>query len=574
MKISRVQIENYRNLRHVDVELDSIVTVVGENNCGKTNFLRALSIPLVSDEDTGSKRLSWYDINDEAKKEYYDYLNANRETIVDGSVDINDFITKVPFVTVVLYFSPEENEHYNVKDILVDVAEWQGAIRYCFSVKKKDEFYERVRSILIRGSENVQMSLLPVELYEYTITTPGKDVKISYDTISCFRAVGLPAERDSFSSSADKIGSKALTSLMQKRMKSDAQVEIEKAYRGFFETVKKAGKLDEILNWQDYNDVPRLQDFFKRISVLPNMPQMSSILGSVRLGYDDESMFMQGLGHRNIVLLTVLANYYISHERDISYRLLTIEEPEAHLCINNQLLIINLLNILKDKNKYTQIVYSTHSTEFVNKMGLDKVIVFHHGAAFSLQKELEKDELDYLSANPNTDLLTLLYSKRLILVEGFTEELLIKAYLQSNKALTDIKVLSFHKGFKRIIEIWKKINEGTDNKLGIVRDNDDEPKAKEKHERLQSNNVIVRTTSGYTLETDITSRNYQLLIQMYGNEYNWSKMTEDEVQLDWRSKKSDVMLRICHDLVSGRLVGFRLPLHIEEVIDFVRGDQR
>jgi len=272
--------------------------------------------------------------------------------------------------------------------------------------------------------------------------------------------------------------------------------------------------------------------------------------------------------------MTVLANYYISHERDISYRLLTIEEPEAHLCINNQLLIINLLNILKDKNKYTQIVYSTHSTEFVNKMGLDKVIVFHHGAAFPLQKELEKDELDYLSANPNTDLLTLLYSKRLILVEGFTEELLIKAYLQSNKALTDIKVLSFHKGFKRIIEIWKKINEGTDNKLGIVRDNDDEPKAKEKHEKLQSNNVIVRTTSGYTLETDTTSRNYQLLIQMYGNEYNWSKMTEDEVQLDWRSKKSDVMLRICHDLVSGRLVGFRLPLHIEEVIDFVRGDQR
>ena len=44
MRISRVRIDNYRNLRHVDVELGNIVALIGENNSGKSNFLRALSI--------------------------------------------------------------------------------------------------------------------------------------------------------------------------------------------------------------------------------------------------------------------------------------------------------------------------------------------------------------------------------------------------------------------------------------------------------------------------------------------------------------------------------------------------
>lgn len=48
MKISRAIVKNYRNLKGIDVTLGSIVTLIGENNSGKSNFLRALSIPLSS----------------------------------------------------------------------------------------------------------------------------------------------------------------------------------------------------------------------------------------------------------------------------------------------------------------------------------------------------------------------------------------------------------------------------------------------------------------------------------------------------------------------------------------------
>lgn len=574
MRISRVRIENYRNLRHVDVELGNIVALIGENNSGKSNFLRALSIPLSSGDTSVSKRLSWFDINKEVKKQYYDFLKANRTSIIDGSLTVDAFLPQIPAVTIQMDIMPEATEHYDVKDILVDEDNWLGGILYQFFIKKPVELLNRVRSILISEAEddNVQMSLLPMELYDYSITVPGKGNRIPYDILSRYRTVELPAERDNFASNADRLGSKALSDLLQKGLTSDSQVKIEKAYREFFDTVRTEGKLDTVLNWQQYSDIQNAQDFFKQISILPNMPQMSSILGSIRLGYEEESMFAQGLGHRNLILLTVLLNSYLNKEHDISFRLMTIEEPEAHLCISNVLLMTRLINIFSQKNKYTQIVYSTHNVEFVNKIGLEKVIVLHNGEAFSLKTELTDTERNYLVANPNTDIFKLLYSKRAIIMEGITEELLIKSYLQIRTDLNDIKVLTFHKGFTKIIDIWNKVNARSGNKLGVVRDYDDEPKAKRDHEKRQSDYVIVRTTKGYTLETDITNYNYDLLKSKYGEIYGWSNMTADQLQNDWRKKKSDVMLRICHDLINGELDGFTMPPHIQQIIDFMQGD--
>ena len=197
-------------------------------------------------------------------------------------------------------------------------------------------------------------------------------------------------------------------------------------------------------------------------------------------------------------------------------------------------------------------------------MGLDKVIVLHNGEVFSLKTELTDIERDYLAANSNTDIFKLLYPKRAIIVEGITEELLIKSYLQTRADLNDIKVLSFHKGFTKIIDIWKKVNAGSGNKLGIVRDYDDELGAKRDHEKRQSDYVIVRTTKGYTLETDITNLNYDLLKNKYGAEYGWSNLTADQLQKDWRKKKSDVMLRICHDLINGELEDFSNAAHKQQ----------
>lgn len=571
MRINRVIIKNYRNLRDVDIELENIVTLIGENNGGKSNFLKAISIPLSSDDGSSSKKLSWYDINKDAKNEYIQFIMNNTQSIIDGSLTEDAFSAKIPIVDIILYFLPDDNEHYNVKDILIDIHKWIGAIHYRFYIKNTLKLLSQVKDIIVNNNDlsKIQMSLLPIDLYESSLTVPIKETKIPYDTLSQFCSVYLPAERDNFASNADKLGSKILSDMFNNALSVQSHANIENAYNNFFDVIKKEGDLDNIINWQNYSDIGNAQDFFHKISVLPNMPRMSNILNNIRLGYENDFMHLQGLGYRNLILLAVLLNSYIKTQRDCYFRLVTIEEPEAHLCVSNILLSGSLIKNISQKNKYTQIVFSTHNEELVNKLGLSKVIIIHNGKVMSLNTQLKNSELDYLLTSPNTDIFKILYSRRVILVEGITEELLIKSYLQTKSELSDIKVFAFHKGYKNIIKIWKKINQNSTSKLGIVRDYDNQPNAQKEHENLQADNVLIKTTQGYTLETDITELNYELLVQNYGDEYNWTNLNKDQLQKDWREKKSDVMIKISHDLLKGKLNDFKLPNHIQDIISFM-----
>jgi putative ATP-dependent endonuclease of OLD family len=55
MKIRRLQIENYRGIQQMDLELDGVTVLIGENNTGKTAVLDALRVCL---RDQGARRAS------------------------------------------------------------------------------------------------------------------------------------------------------------------------------------------------------------------------------------------------------------------------------------------------------------------------------------------------------------------------------------------------------------------------------------------------------------------------------------------------------------------------------------
>ena len=62
--ISRVVIKNYRNFKEVDVKLKNKQVIIGENNVGKTNFLRAIQLildPTFSDEDRMLEETDFWD---------------------------------------------------------------------------------------------------------------------------------------------------------------------------------------------------------------------------------------------------------------------------------------------------------------------------------------------------------------------------------------------------------------------------------------------------------------------------------------------------------------------------------
>ena len=81
MKISRLIVKNYRNLRDIDICLGESVILIGENNSGKSNLLRAVTLPFLTDEfNFSGKNLSWIDINNDAKKEYYKYTTVEENS--------------------------------------------------------------------------------------------------------------------------------------------------------------------------------------------------------------------------------------------------------------------------------------------------------------------------------------------------------------------------------------------------------------------------------------------------------------------------------------------------------------
>lgn len=580
LKITHVKIRNYRNLRDIDIGLAETVAIIGENNSGKSNFLKAITLPFLTDDNTHiSKKLSWIDINNETRKCYYKKIILNQNKIRNDEITVEQFAEFLPTVSVEVNIQASGAEEYYVKDMsyAIEDGEIQYGIKYEFVPKNCADIFRVVKEVVSQTEINdanlkeVKMNLLPVEYYNYSIkVSDGSNV--SYDTLRMFKYEALEAERDDFSKTKNQLGSKFLVDLLKDRLSDQDKLKIEKEYSHFFEALKEISDINDIINWQETSELKGAKKFFSHINILPNMPPMQSILSSVRLGYSEEELSMQGLGHRNLVLLFVLINSLLGKETDIALNVLTIEEPEAHLCINNTRLMVSFLKAFTDKNKTVQLFYSTHSTEFINKMNLKNVVVLHNGKAYSFADELEDEDFAYLAKNPNLDLFKLFFSKKCILFEGISEELLIRSYIDSKETLSDIEVLSFHKGFKKIMNVWKKVNEGSGNKLGIIRDYDNQSNAKKQHDKYNDDKEIcVRTTEYYTLEPEIvnTGDNYKILKNKYGDVFGWNDMTDDQLTEAWKNAKATDMFTICKDLASGELEDFQMPKHIQDVIDFL-----
>lgn len=581
MLISKVHIVGYRNLRDIEVDLNRLVILIGDNNSGKSNFLKAITLPFMNDE-TGkvNKRLGWNDINNDIKKKYFTYIEENLDKIKNDSINKEEFQNHLPFVRVTVTFQPDDTDEFYVRKWInsIDGDDPIFSIQYEFSIENPKELFEHIKNILKDKDsiDHIKMNLLPIELFKYSITNPATGDQVSYADLINFKYNSLAAERDDFSQ-RNQLGSRSLVNLLQSKLSDADKVKVEESYETFFNELKEISDLDDIFNWQTNSSLENATEFFDKISLLPNMPSMSSLFNNVRLGFGEEYLYDQGLGYRNLVYLFVMMNS-LEVNNEIALNILTIEEPEAHLSVSNERLLASFIQSITNKSEKIQLFLSTHSPEFLDKLQLENVIVVTEGTAFSLKSALKERELDYLAKKPNLDFLKFLYSRRCILVEGPTEEMLIKSYLrlQSN-VLNDIAVISLHKGFTNMLEIWLKVNKNTSNRIAVIRDYDDEPAAQKRHEKYckDNENIYVATTEQYTLEPEIvnTEGNYEKLKAYFKEEHNWKEEdldTPDALSKKWENAKTDTMLKFCLDFGKGHLEGIKLPQHINKSLNFLK----
>lgn len=577
MKISKIKIKNYRNLRDIELSLNRLVIFIGENNSGKSNILKAITFPFLNDEvGNVSKNIAWQDINNDSKKVYFSFIQDNLSRIKIEEVSLEEFIGILPNVMIEMTFTPDGSDEYYVRKWInaLDGEEPHYSIKYKFEVSSPKELLEHVTLILKTEDtiDNIKMNILPIEYYKYSITVTSTDEQVSLNDLSNFIYNSLAAERDDFSKN-NHLGSKALVNLLNNKLKEDQKVAIEKSYETFFSELKSISNIEGIFNWQDASIIENAKDFFKEITLLPNMPSMNSLLSNVRLGFGEEYLNTQGLGHRNLIYLLVMINS-LNVKNDAALSILTIEEPEAHLCISNEHLLASFINSVIQSSNQLQIFLSTHSTEFLNKLQLENVSVVNEGSAFSLKTSLGNEQLDYLAKKPNMDFIKFLFSRRVILVEGPSEEMLIKSYLSSlGNTINDIEVISLHKGFTKMIEIWLTVNKQSSHRLGVIRDFDNQPNAQADHERFNINsNVLITTTTEYTLEPEFvkTGDNYAKLKNYFETNEVWGNINSaEELAEKWKSAKTSTMLKFCRDFGRGELSDIVLPNHISRVLNFL-----
>lgn len=560
MIINYIKIENFRNFQLLETSLSKLSIVIGENDSGKSNFLHALKLPLsVNELEYRSKRLVSSDFNSDAIKLFYKTLNDNPDSILD-------ITSSIPIIRITLRFD-DIQQAYEKSIVSNWLTEVNGKptyeIQYIFKPKNEADFIAYAREQMEGFEENNEnfSFLIPTEFYDYTIFSTDNGKTIPYNELKNITINSINAERDDFSESNSMKSNSLLTKLLEKKLNEKEKIDIYKAYTEFFNEIKEQENFKKIFTKDP--EFPSLNNFIEEIDCIPNLANLKNILSNITLGYGDEFLYQKGLGQRNLIFILLFFQHFKDNEA--YFNLSCIEEPEAHLSTNNLNLIIDYINksISKSKNLF-QTIITTHRPEVINKLDFKNVIAFSGKKAISFV-DVDESLTKYLGKRPNFDILKLLFSNRVILVEGPTEEMFINTILNLNKdILHNIDVISIgHKGFKTFLDIWMKLNSGNKlKKIGIIRDFDNQPNAQKEHDAYDNNKTIfVRTTTGYTLEDDIanTKNNGEIISEYF-------LLDEAEEVSDYlKASKAENMINLCNS-IQDRKIKIIVPKHINEVL--------
>ena len=571
MYIKNIHIENFRNFQNTDIPLKKLTIIVGENDAGKSNLLDAVRLVL---NNNGlayfSRSLSITDINKDSVEEFQEYLWNNSAKITEKLNDnayMKTVYEKIPVVKVRVTFTDAKTEYQKqlLRDWinLTDDEEVCFEVEYSFAPIKLREFIEECLFL----QDRVDNFMIPVEKYEYRIYSVNNAKGVNKDKLKNFNISIINAERDTFSENDRQNSYKLVSSLIERSITKEDRAQIEDSYNKFFDEIQEINSFKKIFEkMQENKKFENLKDFIDEMRLIPNFPNLKNIFTNINIGYGEEFLYQKGLGTRNFMYLVLLFSYFQNNDK--IFNLLCIEEPEAHLCVNNFNLVLDFINKSAEvQNDFMQLLITSHNPKVINKLKLNNVIILKNNKTISLDN-VNAELVNYLAKRPNFDILKILFATRLILVEGSTEEMFINTMLDKDIGiLNEIEVIAIgQKGYKIFLDIWLQIHkDDLTSCIGVVRDFDNQPNAKKEHQVYddKNNNIFVRTTEGYTLEDDLAATGK--------NEHNIKTYfeTEEDVAEFLKNSKADNMRRLC-EAISENKINIELPKHIKEIIECVK----
>ncbi len=205
-------------------------------------------------------------------------------------------------------------------------------------------------------------------------------------------------------------------------------------------------KASEAIN-QKIKDITG-EDLYRQIELSFSGTEFNKILGRLALFIEGMDVEQNGLGYNNVIFTAAVLGQ-LTREHKATYRALLIEEPEAHLHPQLQVLLLqhlkeqaNPINAHKSDNINSdelqpeslavQVIVTSHSPIFASQAPLDSIVsLCGIGKCFSIaslknnqyKKKLER----YLDATRAE----LFFAKKIIMVEGIAEAMLISLFAKT-----------------------------------------------------------------------------------------------------------------------------------------------
>ena len=499
MVLKKIVVENFRLLKNFKLELkDELSLIIGKNNCGKTSVL------VILDKMLNSYEIVWEDVNLVKQKELYNEINE-----FNGAVqEENKFLEAIKLQLYIEY--SDINSYENIQNFIMDLEpenniillEFISSINIKNILELKDIIKEREIKDFLTFSRYMSKNFtkyFKIKKYSRGYDKETKklilDMKEEIDSKNIQKVIKVTGIRADRAVSNDE-GNHALSILTsryyetyRKNIKDESnsifqelEVELEKADRTLYKIYngEKAddGKDSEGI-FRDIIDVVKNYGGYDNginISIESSISEKNLLTNNTSLYYkhgDGDSSSLpetyNGLGYLNLIgiLFEIETKLQELYEQPADINILYIEEPEAHTHPQLQYIFIrNIKNHInshrnklnKEKNKYLQIIITSHSSHIVSECNFDDIIYLKRIDNNNLAKNFnslkeeyggdEKKEFKFVKQYLTLNRSELFFADKVICIEGDTERILMPAMMykvdkmQSSKNKSTIPLLS------------------------------------------------------------------------------------------------------------------------------------
>jgi putative ATP-dependent endonuclease of the OLD family len=252
---------------------------------------------------------------------------------------------------------------------------------------------------------------------------------------------------------------------------------------------------------------------------------------------DDIPFQLVGSGEQSSLKIMLALN-----RRAEDSHVILVEEPENHLSFSS-------LNILMEKIAKRcagkQVLVTTHSSYVLNKLGLGNLMLLTSDGAVDLT-QMPASTVNYFKKLPGYDTLRVVLAKRVILVEGPSDELVVqRAYhdVHGKFPIEDgVDVISV-RGLqaKRFLDIAVPLKKTA----VVVNDNDDDPAAiRAKYAEYEQHSFIsvhIGKGDARTLEPQLVAANgLDVMNKVLSKKYK----TEAELLTHMKGNKTECALKV------------------------------